>query len=43
MQGLGDAGGLSVQFRDAWCCVAGAGPQNPLRVDELIARIRPLL
>jgi hypothetical protein len=43
MQGLGDAGGLSVQFRDAWCCVAGAGPQNPLRVDEIIARIRPLL
>jgi hypothetical protein len=43
MQGLGDAGALSVQFRDAWCSVAGTGPHNPFRVDEIVARIRPLL
>jgi hypothetical protein len=43
MQGLGDAGGMFVQFRDGWCAVAGASAQIPFRVDELVARIRPLL
>jgi hypothetical protein len=43
MQGLGDAGALTVKFRDAWCSVAGSGPQNPFRVDEIVARIQPLL
>jgi hypothetical protein len=43
VQGLGDAGGIFVRFRDAWCTVAGAGAQIPFRLDELVARIRPLL
>jgi hypothetical protein len=43
VQGLGDAGGTFVRFRDAWCSVAGASRQIPFRVDELLARIRPLL
>lgn len=42
-QGLGDAGGTFVRFRDAWCAVAGASAQIPFRVDVIIARIRPLL
>jgi hypothetical protein len=43
VQRLGDAGGMFVQFRDGWCAVAGASAQIPFRVDELVARIRPLL
>ncbi len=43
VQGLGDAGGMFVQCRDAWCSVAGASVQIPFRVEELVARIRPLL
>lgn len=42
-QGLGDAGGTFVRFRDAWCAVAGASAQIPFRVDAIIARIRPVL
>jgi hypothetical protein len=42
-QGLGDAGGTFVRFREAWCTVAGAGAQIPFRVDEIVARIRPAL
>lgn len=43
VQGLGDAGGIFVRFRDGWCTVAGAGAQIPFRLDELVARVRPLL
>jgi hypothetical protein len=43
VQGLGDAGGILVRFRDAWCTVAGTSTQIPFRLDELLARIRPLL
>lgn len=43
VQGIGDAGGMIVRFRDAWCSVSSAGPQVPFRIDQLIARIRPLL
>lgn len=43
VQGLGDAGGMYVRFRDGWCAVSGAGAHIPFRLDELVARIRPLL
>lgn len=41
--GLGDAGAMFVRFRDTWCTVASAGAQTPFRVEELVARIQPLL
>lgn len=43
VQGLGDAGGMMVLFRDGWCSVASASAQIPFRLEELVARIRPLL
>ena len=43
VQGLGDAGGLTIRLRDDWCAVESGHWQLPFRVDELIARIRPLL
>jgi hypothetical protein len=43
VQGLGDAGGMFVHFRDGWCAVSSASAQIPFRVEELVARIRPLL
>ncbi len=43
VQGFGDAGGILVRFRDSWCAVASTSAQIPFRVDELAARIRPLL
>jgi hypothetical protein len=43
VQGLGDVGAMFVQFRDEWCSVANASAQIPFRVDQVIARIRPLL
>jgi hypothetical protein len=43
VQGLGDAGGILVRFRDSWCTVASTSRQIPFRLDELVARIRPLL
>jgi hypothetical protein len=42
-QELGNAGGIFVQFRDAWCAVSSTTAQIPFRVDEVISRIRPLL
>ena len=42
-QKLGDAGGMTVRMRGPWCVVAGAGKQAPLRVPDVIARLRPLL
>jgi len=43
VQGLGDAGGMFVQFRDSWCAVASASAQIPFQAGEIVARIRPLL
>jgi hypothetical protein len=43
VQGLGDAGGILVRLRDSWCSVASTSAQIPFRVDEVVARIRPLL
>ena len=43
MQGLGDAGALSVKFRDSWCSVSGTGGHIPFHVSEIVARIRSLL
>ena len=42
-QGLGDAGCTLVRFRDAWCSVSSVSARLPLRLEELIARLRPLL
>jgi hypothetical protein len=42
-QGLGDVGAMQMYFRDSWCLITGAGPQAPFRIDEIIARMRPLL
>jgi hypothetical protein len=42
VQTLGDAGALSVQFRDAWCTVAGLGQQVPFRLDRVLAGVRSL-
>ena len=43
VKGLGDSGGILVRLRDSWCSVASTSAQIPFRVDELVARIRPLL
>ncbi len=43
VQGLGDAGGMTVHFRDEWCAIEAGHRRIPFRVDELIARMRPLL
>ena len=43
VQGLGDAGALFVRFREGWCAVAGVSHQIPFKVDEVVARVRPLL
>jgi hypothetical protein len=42
-QGIGDAGGLVVRVRDDWCSISSASTQIPFRLDELVARIRPLM
>ena len=42
VQTLGDAGAMSVRFRDAWCTVAGVGAQIPFRLDQVLARLRSL-
>ena len=43
VQGLGDAGGMVVRFRGDWCSVAGTGAPIPFRLEELVARLQPLL
>jgi hypothetical protein len=43
VQGLGDAGGMIVRLRDDWCVVEAASHQLPFRVDDIVARLRPLL
>jgi len=42
-QGIGDAGALTIMLRDDWCAVEAGHWQLPFRVDELVARMRPLL
>ena len=42
VKGLGDAGGMFVQFRDNWCSVTGMSRKD-FKVEDLINRIRPLL
>lgn len=42
VQGFGDAGGMFVRFRDAWCSIARGSAQMPFRIDELVARVRSL-
>jgi hypothetical protein len=43
VQGLGDAGALLIRLRDDWCAVEAGHWQVPFRVDEIVARVRPLL
>ena len=43
VQGLGDAGGLTILFRDDLCAIEASHSRVPFRVDELVARMRPLL
>jgi len=43
VQGLGDAGGLTILFRDDWCAIEASHSRVPFRVDDLLARMRPLL
>ena len=43
VQGIGDAGAMTITLRDDWCAVEAGHWQVPFRVDELVARIRPLL
>jgi hypothetical protein len=43
LQGIGDAGGMSVRLRDGWCSIASASAEIPFRVNEILARIGPLL
>lgn len=43
VQGLGDAGAMLVRFREGWCSVAGASARIQFRVEEILARVRPLL
>lgn len=43
VQGIGDAGGTLVRFRDSWWTVASTSRLIPFRLQELLARIQPLL
>jgi len=43
VQGVGDAGALTVRFRDDWCILEAGHWQTPFKVDELLSRMRPLL
>ena len=43
VQGIGDVGGLTIRLRDEWCAVEAGHWQLPFRVDEIVARMRPLL
>ncbi len=42
VQGLGDAGGLTIRLRDEWCAVESGHYQIPFRIDEILTRVRPL-
>jgi hypothetical protein len=42
IQGLGDAGGMFVQFRDDWCLVSSGSVQTPFRIDRVLSAIRTL-
>jgi hypothetical protein len=43
VQGLGDAGALTVWLRDEWCALEAGHWQVPFKLDELVARMRPLV
>jgi hypothetical protein len=43
LKNLGDVGVMFVQLQDGWCAGTSPARQFPLRIDELLARIRPLL
>jgi hypothetical protein len=43
VQGLGDAGGMFVRFRDDLCTVSSTSRQVPFKVQDLMARLQPLL
>jgi hypothetical protein len=43
LESLGDAGALFVSLEGGWCAVATPTSQIPFRVDQIVARIRPLL
>jgi hypothetical protein len=43
VQGLGDAGAMIVWLRDEWCALEAGHYLRPFKVDELVARVRPLL
>lgn len=43
VQRLGDAGAMSILFRDEWCAVGSGGKGPSFRVGELLSHIRPLL
>jgi hypothetical protein len=42
VQGIGDSGGWTIRLRDEWCTVEAGHWQVPFRVDEIVARMRPL-
>jgi hypothetical protein len=42
-QQIGDAGAMFVRFRESWCTVSSTSAQIPFRLDDLIARVRPIL
>lgn len=43
MLSFGDAGGMFVQFRGAWCTISNTSARIPCQVDKLVASIQPLL
>jgi hypothetical protein len=43
VQGLGDAGAMTIRFRDDLCSLEAGHWQLPFKLDELVARMRPLL
>ncbi|HET7904719.1 MAG TPA: hypothetical protein VFM17_09165 [Candidatus Eisenbacteria bacterium] len=36
-QGIGDAGGLAVKFRDEWCAISSTSRMMPFKLDALLA------
>ncbi len=43
LQRLGDAGAISIHCRGEWCTVSDGGSKPLLRLNEVLAHIRPLL
>jgi hypothetical protein len=41
---LGNAGGMTVRFRDEWCSISGVGAHRmPFQLDRLLPHLQPLL